>query len=331
MEEIMDPGELTVKQISITNNSDKSETFYLNLMGFEAKGDKGQVRLIEPDASPSIFSSWVDFPDQGIEVGPGERKEVKYTINIPENAGPGGHYGAILVGNKPAKDVEGAPGDKGAVISVSQQTASLILLHITGDVVENARVKEFFTEKKIYSTPFEINFNTTIENLGNVHIKPIGIIKIKNMAGMEVEEIDFNKTNSNILPGTIREFERKWADKFGFGRYSAELVLSYGTDPASGGEGKKSLTSYVHFWILPSKIVIPALIGLVAVVILLIIFVKLQKKRAIKKTLSKMGLSENHVSGSGVHGSPLKRFLLIFALFSAIFIVVALLSFFLFF
>ena len=45
-----------------------------------------------------------------------------------------------------------------------------------------------------------ISFETRIQNLGNVHVKPKGSIVVKNMFGKEVVAVPLNPDNFIILP-----------------------------------------------------------------------------------------------------------------------------------
>ena len=222
-EEIVDPGESFTSEVRVLNNSNENKTFYAYLRDFQAEGELGRVKLIAPGSEEegSFMASWIDITSEGVEFAPGEEKAIPYTINVPANAGPGGHYGAILFGTVPPK-LSLETGDKGAGMAIAQQTGSLILLHVSGDVVEEARVREFTTEKRVYGTPFDVNFIIRIENLGNVHVKPHGLISIENMFGKEVGVLRVNDEGGNVLPKTIRRFEYNWTDQMGFGRYTVK-------------------------------------------------------------------------------------------------------------
>ena len=70
----------------------------------------------------------------------------------------------------------------------------------------NIDIREFTTDKSVYGTPFTVDFNIRVSNSGNVHIRPLGGITIKNMFGKEVANVDFNSGFASILPNSIRKF-----------------------------------------------------------------------------------------------------------------------------
>jgi len=286
IEELVDPGEVLEKSIKITNVSDSPKTFYPFLKDFTAGGETGQVLLISPGSQEGYFmSSWVGISPDGINFAPGEEKEIPIKIKVPDTAGPGGYYGAVVFGSIPPKIEEG-----GVVIVVAQQTGVLVLLQVAGDVIEEARIREFTTDRNSYSTPFKVNFVTRVENLGNVHLKPHGLIEIKSILGKKVATLRVNDSGANVLPNSIRRFENSWEGDFGFGRYTATLSLSFGTFAYEGGQGRQTLYAQRTFWIIPWKMIIPIFLGLIFVGALFALFLKLYKDRAIEKTLKEAGL-----------------------------------------
>lgn len=328
IEAVIDPGETIQKSIKIYNNSNQERILYLALKDFKTKGNVGQVEISKGE---SMLDSWIDMPGSGIKFAPHEEKKISFTINVPENAGPGGHYGAILIGGSPQDGSVSSSGDKGAIVSINHQITSLLLFHVTGDVVESANVKEFSVDKFFYNTPAEVNFLSKIENIGNVHVKPRGMIQIKNMAGEKVDTIIVNKTGGNVLPSNIREFSNVWNKKFAFGKYTAELILTYGISASDGGSGQKTLSFVTSFWIFPVKIMIPLIGGIVVAVFLFFLFFKFQENKAVKRTLHQMGVSNNSTRIKGREYSSAKHFFSIFLFFSSVVLFISLVIYFLFF
>lgn len=332
IEDLIEPGEIIKKKIKVANYSNVELTMYAYIMDFKAADETGKAELIVPNTEEGNYiSSWLDITAEALVFAPGEEKSIPFTINVPEKLGPGGYYGAIIFGTEPPK-VRPDGEEKGAAISISQQTASLILLQVDGDVDERAEIKEFRVDKQIYQTPFTINFFTKIKNLGNVHIKPRGIIEVRNMLGKKVAVITTNDSGGNILPNSSRIFENHWQEDFGFGRYEASLAISFGTPAQKGGEGRKTLAVKTYFWVFPMKIIISAVLSIVITVLLFVLFLKFYKRRAIKKAMEQMGVRRKQMghASRGYH-SPVKHFILtLLILLVVTFAVMGLLYFFLF-
>ncbi len=288
IEELVEPGDVVTKKIKVTNVADFAQTFFVYVMDFTATGEGGEAILYQPGVLEGPFlSSWIETTKEGINFAPGEEKEIAITFHVPKEAGPGGYYGAVVFGPRPP-EINPA---EGSVVSLAHQAAVLVLFHLLGEVDENARIREFASDKNIYSTPFQVKFITRIENLGNVHIKPVGSIKIVNMAGKEVANLSFNEIGSNVLPKTIRKYENTWEGNFGLGKYSAFLAINYGVPAHQGGKGIKTISSQVSFWIMPWNIVIPVLVGIIFLIAIFLLLVNLYKNRAVRIALQKAGVN----------------------------------------
>lgn len=294
VDDLVEPGEVLKKNIRVANIAEVPVTMYASVMDFKPKGEKGKTELIRPGSEAGAFmASWINISDEPIEFGPEEEKIISYTISVPEDAGPGGHYGAISFGTKPPRL---RPGDaeKGAAVSISQQTVSLVLLQVAGDIVEKAAIKEFYTDKKMYSTPFETKFAIRVENLGNTHIKPRGMIEIKNMFGKKVATVPVNDKESYVIPDSIRKFDSIWRGKSGFGKYEASLALSYGTQVTRGGEGKKTLSMKRYFWVFPVRLMLFSFMGAVIAAGLFTWFLRNYRKKAVARAMKQMGVKEKY-------------------------------------
>lgn len=292
LEKMVKPGDVYSGQTKVANNSVQEITLYAYLKDFKAaaEDESGRAELIVPGTETGNYiSSWINISTEGIVLGPGEERAVPYTINIPSNVGPGGYYGAIVFGTQAPK-LKPGEADTGAAIGIAQQAASLVLLQVEGIADERADIREFKTDKQFYSTPFDVKFTTKISNLGNVHVKPRGVIEIKDMLGKNVTTLAVNEDGGNILPKSSRTFLNNWKDRFGFGKYEASLALSYGTPADQGGEGRKTLTMFWYFWVLPAKIIISVISSLLVLVVLFFVFLRHYRKAAISKAMEQMGV-----------------------------------------
>ena len=93
-----------------------------------------------------------------------------------------------------------------------------------------------------------------IKNNGNVHEQPVGQIVITNMFGKKVASLNMNLPPRNILPDSIRRFESPLdksviGDKRLFGRYKAELKITYGKD------NKQQINDTLYFWVIPYRMI----------------------------------------------------------------------------
>lgn len=290
VEDLVDPGQIFESSIKVQNDSEDIKTFYVYLKDFKAGDENGNPVLIAPGTEDGYYlASWIDITSEGIDFAPHEEKVISFKVNVPADAGPGGYFGGIYLGTKPPR-LEKEDEEKGAGMAVAQQAGCLVLLRVKGDVDERAEVREFTTDKGYYNTPFDVHFSIRVENKGNVHIKPYGTIEIKDMFGRKKTSLQVNDKGGNVLPRSIRRYDSSWSDKYGFGKYTATLGMTYGEDASSGGQGKQTLYSQKTFWIIPWKIVGPFLIGFAIVIALFFISVKFYKEKAVRRAMESVGV-----------------------------------------
>lgn len=245
------PGEFWASTLKIVNTNEYDVYYYATVVNFESSGEGGVASFSpvieefdDPELNAATLANWIRITKEPIFVPRGQSVEVPFEVKIPENASPGGHYAAILIGTKPPEFEGGGP-----TIGISSYVSSLMFVKIKGDVIEKARIREFVSEKTLYDRP-EANFLLRFENLGTVHLRPQGVITIYNMWGKERGKVEINqKTNfGNVLPGTIRKFTFSWAGEFSpldIGPYRAVVGLQY------GDQVKQNVSATTYFWVVP--------------------------------------------------------------------------------
>lgn len=262
----LSPGETWKSTLKVINTNEYDLPLYANIAFLEANGDEGQSKftpVLEGDTNNSL-ANWIKVDKSTFEISREKSYELPFTITIPEDAPPGGHYAAIIVGSQPLNEK-----NEGPTISVSSSISSLLFLRVAGDVVEQADIREFTTDQNFYSKP-NVNFTLRFENKGNVHVQPQGEIAVTNMWGKQRGVIPINQKTrfGNVLPNSTRKFEFEWKGAWNpleFGRYRAEAVLTYGTD------SKQNVSSVTHFWVIPLKEALVTLGG-IGIFILLVLW-----------------------------------------------------------
>jgi len=255
---VANPGDTISNVLRVTNTDPGPVNIVIDIEDFAAIGEEGQVTL-QPGEDNSTYSlaKWVTANPSTFVIPANDSRAVEFTVNVPFDAEPGGHYSSVLA------TVSAGPAQGGGV-SIAQKVGSLLLLNVSGDVTEKLRIKEFSVEP--FSEYGPVDIVSRFENDGTIHLKPRGFILVKNIFGQEIEQLDLPQ--KNVLPRSIRRVEVPWGDKFMFGRYEATLTAIYGST-------NQPLSSVTSFWIIPWKIVTAVLIG---VILLLIFFIRGRKR-----------------------------------------------------
>jgi hypothetical protein len=160
--------------------------------------------------------------------------------------------------------------------AVGYEVGSIISIRVNGDVIENARIRSFATDKLVYGSP-NVIFTTRVENPGTVLIRPRGPLEIYNMFGKRVDLLTVNDSKGGVFPRTTRAYETVWkSEDLMIGRYQGVVALIYGE------EGRETTVSAaVSFWILPANIIVP-IVGILAFIVVAVYFgVRLHIKRTL--------------------------------------------------
>lgn len=264
----MDPGETWSSTIKLVNNNTFPVTVYAEVLDFKS-GAAGGVEFIKDSAggvNKGSLSGWVEINREPVIIEPLQSVELPFFIKLPADASPGGHYAAILAGSKPP---EGKA--EGSEIKISSLLASLLLVRVSGAVVEQGEIREFSVDKN-WSGDLSTKLKVVFMNTGNTHLQPAGEIKITNMWGEQRAVIKIDKKSSfgNVLPNSAKEWEFEWLGESAImdaGRLRAEAVLGYGE------EATQTDARALYFWafaLKPTAIVLGIIIFLLLIIVLLI-------------------------------------------------------------
>ncbi len=239
------PGEKVEEVIRVLNPSyEETVTVKMTVEDMLPEGEEGKVILQLPteEKTTIALSQWISFEPETFVLQPREEKPIKFIIQIPENADPGGHYAGIIAG------VYDAAAPAGTGVGIITRIASLVLLTVEGEMKEDLKIVEFNAPS--YSEYGPIKFLSRFENKGTVHVQPKAEIKIEDIFGKEVARLSVEPRN--VLPNSIRKIETEWDQKWFWGiRYKATLSGKYGI---FGNPNYSLAPVTITFWAFPWKI-----------------------------------------------------------------------------
>lgn len=262
-----DPSTTLQGEIELFNEQEGSRIFFTSFENFEPSGDSGAPHFI---GAKDGLATWIQA-DSKVVLQSGERVVVSYSITIPQNAEPGGHFAAIFFGSQEP----GATG--GGQVSVGGKIGVLVLLRVSGEVEEGGGLLEFTTkEKQRFFTTLPIAFAYRINNTGGDRIVPHGEVTIKNTPQLTSAKLLANDKEGSVLPNSARKFEVLWGEEaavsteekpvgffgmamrelreFHFGWYTANLNLVWGDDASQTASARYS------FFIIPWQLLLIVII-----------------------------------------------------------------------
>ena len=228
-------GDVISNVIRIYNDTDADMPVNMETQDFVAAGERGEVLIKEGGNESYSLQSWVTLNPKTFVIPPKSSQMVEFTIRVPANAEPGGHYASVLA------SVSGGSSTTGT--GVAQKVGSLLLLEVAGDIVENLGVSDF--EAPAFSEYGPESLSARFSNDGTVHLKPRGFVLVKNMFGGEVVKVDLPQLN--VLPQSTRKVDIPLKLGNQFGRYEATLAAIYGAS-------NEPISAVTVYWVIPYKL-----------------------------------------------------------------------------
>jgi hypothetical protein len=278
-----DPGQTIIGEIELFNEQAESKTFFTSYENFEPRGETGSPYFV---GGGTGLATWITT-SPSITIAPGERVELAYTITIPNDAVPGGYFGAIFFGSQPP-----ATGENGGEVAIGGKVGSLVLLRVNGDVVEGGGLLEFTSiDERFFFANTPVAYTYRFNNTGGDRVIPRGELVVTNLWGGVAASIPANSTEGSVLPSSIRRFESTWGvsdipppetfwqtvryqlGDFHVGLYKATLSLSW-------GESAQSATATNRIFIFPWQLLSVVGTVLVGLIVLLRFYNKMIIARA---------------------------------------------------
>lgn len=262
------PGETISRTVTVRNSGTGTVTVSMTANNFLASGEDGSAAYL-PIGSGGP-ADWIVMSPETFTLEQDESLDVTYTLSVPEDADAGGHYATIFAKALSMAAVEETGSTIGALVGAN------LLLNVSGEVVEQASIAEFSTERSRINAGEDIEFGVRITNDGNTHVIPEGVIEIYRK-GTKVDEIPLNPQGAAVLPGSTRKFEITSSETILPGAYEAKVTMSYGS-------GQFLSAPEINFAVIGDNSLLNLTIGILIAVIavLLVTLLTGRKKTEIK-------------------------------------------------
>lgn len=289
-EQVVNPGDTFSSSVTVTNPGPATQVFTVSVEDISNITGGGQPVFATSSEPEYGVSDWVTLGQSTLTIPGFGSKQAMFTITVPHDATPGGHYGAIFV-------TYGATRPDFTGTGIGYQVGSLIDLRVAGTADEEAAVRSFSTDKGLYQGP-QVTFTTDVADLGNVILRPRGPIDITNMFGQKVGTVVMNDSGDAIFPGSDRDFTVSWTGTgFMFGRFDAVMSLTYGDDV------QKTVSETTSFWIIPIIPIVAVLGSIIFFILLFIWSLRMYIKRKVKAMTN-----NGHAHGGKVSLSEEEKF-----------------------
>lgn len=194
----------------------------------------GEIQLMEPGSVERSCADWVTVRPAEFNLSPGASKKIQLSIRIPDGE-DGGHYGKLVFDTYPlSAEASGLEPDTslGSTLMVIVPGASEMEGTITG------------FEPSLTEDGKPSGFTMAFNNTGNVHVRPTGVIMVKDYMGDVLHEQFLEKDVPSILPGNSRQLKEVYnGEKLLPGEYTATVVIDYGGETDARADCKFTITA----------------------------------------------------------------------------------------
>ena len=228
------PGAHLTQAIKFWNGTEGGLAIHVAGGDVAQQDEEGHAAVAEEDPANSL-RDWVhpEYPD--LTVFPKQEITLNFSVDVPPNADPGSHWGALLVTT--------AQQSSGGGAAVQARSGTIILVRVLGDAKEKLRLESFSAPRFLQAPP--VALQARFRNEGSVHEATHGFIEVRDMFGWLAATGTLPERN--VLPGTVRKIPLEVSGGIWFGRYTATLRATY------GAEGTALPEATVRFWIVPWK------------------------------------------------------------------------------
>ncbi len=271
------PGAVLKGKLVVTNGNDALQ--FIQVSVADVYYDEHNIPVvIEGGAEvPNKVSlrTWIKLgiPEGPLSFNPNETKDIPYEIQIPEDATPGSHMGAVY-----ALGIADPRDKNGEALTVRTRMGAGVLVEIPGDIVKSGEVVDFdvgigegdarsasLDPQRFFGFP-PVNFDATYKNTGNTFYQPNMRLEVLNWLGQKAD--GFVSSGLRVFPNNTLHFtgEMTRGSWLWFGPYKAVLH-------AQDGDGNLLPDREVTFWFVPWLLI------LLTIAVVVVLFVGIKKYR----------------------------------------------------
>lgn len=227
-------GGSKTQEITVANYTQRPLDIALNIQEFSVANLSYEYQIRDAE------KPWVHIEQTAIQLESGASQTLKFTVQPPQNATPGGKY-YLIVASATAKN-----GDLVSTI----QVAAPVYITVSGDLDRSSRLEKDHGIDSFVVFGDRIPFHLNIANTGNVHY----LVEVKGkLEGLSTVQ-STSSTQHILLPDTTRQFNASIPAPLLPGIYRATYGYS------SEATGEVLIRSWVVY--LPPWSVISAVLGL---------------------------------------------------------------------
>ena len=224
VEHLVKQGERGTDTISVTNDGTVPTRLKVSIEDWTLTRD-GNPMFMKARKNPYSCADWIRINPVDFRVDPGQTREVRYTVTVPEGIEDGGYRLAIIFETVP--DV--TPGERAKRVYLKGRIATIVY-EVVGKPVPQGHANSLKADPKKEG----MDFILALQNTGKVHFRTKGSITVKDSNGSKAFEVEL--PDVPVLPESERDVKVSYDKVVPKGKYTATAVADIGKKELIGAE-----------------------------------------------------------------------------------------------
>ncbi len=188
-----EPGQTLTGVIKVRNLSPATVTVEAFLQDFWLEA-QGRLELLPPESLPQSLGGWTEVTPPTLTLAAHSELSLRYRVNVPPDAAPGTHWGAIVLRPRLEENPE-----EGISIRPVAQLAYILYVNVGENRVEG-RITALAVERTENRPLLKLGF----ENSGSTYFTLTGKVEIRDAAGKPAATLELPPRAA--LPGSALEY-----------------------------------------------------------------------------------------------------------------------------
>lgn len=199
----------------VVNDGISEFTFFVYARPYSVDNENYDANF-DADVTNADAYKWVQFDTTSFQLKPGESTDVSYTIRVPADATPGGHYGVLFAETQPSEQANGT------AIAQKKRVGAILYTTVDGNVTTAGKFLGVNVPLFQFSAPLKAR--QRVSNSGNTDFTVRTNVAVSDVfGGLKYR----NEKDVTVLPSTTRAIQNDWPNPAWLGVYKVEQTAKF--------------------------------------------------------------------------------------------------------
>lgn len=214
---VIDAGKTVEGKLTIVNDGSETYDFLLYARPYSIVDNEYDKPNFTNVTNTTDVYKWLSFPQTKYTIAAGATVTANYSMRVPKDAAPGGHYGVIFAETQPKSEQP-----EGSMILRKKRVGSILYVTVNGEYKLSG--KDAGASIPLWQSSPPLQTTVSTENDGNTDFATATRLVVKDVFGNTKYDV---KKQFQVLPDTTRTMTLEWAQASWFGFYKVETYQEF--------------------------------------------------------------------------------------------------------